>query len=381
MKKLYLVLSLALLNFFPCFSQLTFQGTIKTGPGNNCVTIYMTSSQSGTQVFNGINITLAIPTTVATGVTATVGTNYLTGIIYTPLAPYSDPNTGLTYFDILGNNFAPFTGEEMNFTAGVEMPVATICFCCSASSTQIQLVDRTAQGGGDNFQSYWYVQTVALADVTNPTQKFYTGSTATAGTDFYGDQFLQTTALITLPLKFLSFTATKTNGGRSSLLEWKTSGEWNVKGYYIQRSGNSRDWSDIDFVPYSASPDDIRSYHYTDQQPQPKNYYRIREEDLDGRSNYTDIRIIIMGENQFSVMLHPVPAKDVLNVSIQTEQSEKVLLQISDVAGRVVISRSVQLSVGSNTEEIGVGNIARGVYFLQVSDGKGCRLVNKFVKE
>ena len=123
-------------------------------------------------------------------------------------------------------------------------------------------------------------------------------------------------------------------------------------------------------------------YHYTDQQPPVgKNYYRIREEDINGKSLYSVKQVLIMGENQFSVLLYPVPAKDVLSVSVQVDQADKGLLQITDAAGRTVISRSLQLKVGTNAEQVGVSNIANGVYFLKVSDSKGHTLVNKFVKE
>lgn len=86
------------------------------------------------------------------------------------------------------------------------------------------------------------------------------------------------------PVEFISFDAQNTSGG--TLLTWKVGIEDNVKGYTIERSTNGNYFTKIGFVPATRS----NSYMFTDAQaPASLVFYRVKNEDIDGKYKYSTI--------------------------------------------------------------------------------------------
>lgn len=187
------------------------------------------------------------------------------------------------------------------------------------------------------------------------------------------------TNLAPLPVRFLSFEANKT--GDDVQLIWKVSDEENVNGYYVERSANGINWETIGFEAFQSVSSAINTYGLKDQSPlKGINYYRIRQQDIDGRVNYSVTRTIRMDINSMQVHLYPVPARNVLNVNIQSTINAPAMIKITDILGRTIRHSGIQLRTGGQTEEIPVSNMRSGMYLIEIQ-GSDYKWSGKFIKE
>lgn len=297
------------------------------------------------------------------------------------------------------------TAENTAFTGGAPKDVFT-------GGLDLAIFDITTFGGTDD--GYWYFQvtgtsgslqdiaaggTVLLYEFTVPPTwscpscvELLTADVpdlmTLAGistTSFIHNAGLNTdvlnlmTNMAPLPVEFLSFEARKI--GDEVQLDWKVTDEQNVKGYHVQRSANSLNWQAIGFVDFKPSSAVINTYNLTDPSPlDGTSYYRIGEEDIDGKMSYSVIRTISVDINSMQVHLYPVPAKNVLNVNIQSTINATAMIKITDILGRTIRHSGIQLRTGGQTEEIPVSNMRPGMYFIEIQ-GSDYKWSGKFIKE
>ena len=99
------------------------------------------------------------------------------------------------------------------------------------------------------------------------------------------------TAPITLPVKYVGFTVTKSNN--NALIQWSTTQEVNANMYEVERSVDGSNWSTIAYVAATGNSSATNNYSYTDKSISAKIvYYRIKEVDIDGNTSLTSIKSI-----------------------------------------------------------------------------------------
>jgi hypothetical protein len=181
-----------------------------------------------------------------------------------------------------------------------------------------------------------------------------------------------------LPVNFISFVAQKKE--QQVQLSWRVSNEENLRGYYVERSSDGVSYTQLGFVaPKPAAA--FNDYAFTDVSPLDNiNYYRIRQEDIDGRSANSVIRTIRMQEGGFVVSLYPVPVKNMLTLKLNTSNNGPASIRITDMLGRIVLQRRVLLNAGNNIQQIPVHGFVNGMYFIDIT-GAGHQWTGKFVKE
>lgn len=176
-----------------------------------------------------------------------------------------------------------------------------------------------------------------------------------------------------LPVKLVSFVATR--GNRENILEWRTVQEASFSHFELQRSINGRDFIEIARVIGGSS-----TYRYDDNSfEKAVNYYRLKMIDRDGAFSYSEIRKINnSGEMEFAI--YPNPAKELLNVKIESLHQSAVRLQVISVDGRTVIHQIAKVSAGTTIIAVNTGTLASGNYFIRLSiEGKEVRVM-KFEK-
>lgn len=162
-----------------------------------------------------------------------------------------------------------------------------------------------------------------------------------------------------LPLKLLIFSAIK--DGKTNLLQWQTAQEVNVDRFEIERSGNGREYNTVGKLKTGLS-----KYNFTDNKPfTGVNHYRLKMIDKDGKFEYSPVRIV-NNNGSFYVTVYPLPAKDKLNIQIQSSKTEKAEISVTDISGKKLITNSISLAAGINNSVINVQLLNKGVYFLKV---------------
>ncbi len=99
---------------------------------------------------------------------------------------------------------------------------------------------------------------------------------------------------LALPVELVDFKAAVSQG--KVALQWQTASELNNLGYQVQRSPDARNWKDLGFVAGAGTTQEEQRYAFTDDGPLPGiNYYRLRQTDFDGSSEYSPILVANLG--------------------------------------------------------------------------------------
>ena len=82
-----------------------------------------------------------------------------------------------------------------------------------------------------------------------------------------------------------------------------------------------------------------------------------------------------------NAVLFPNPATDVLNVKIESANTSKMNVVVTDFSKRIWITKAVQLSQGANNVQFAIRNLPAGTYFLKIISTDGSEnAMMKFVK-
>ena len=157
-----------------------------------------------------------------------------------------------------------------------------------------------------------------------------------------------------LPLKLLSFTATKT-ASSDVLLEWKTVDEVQCSHFDIERSANGTGWIKIGATPAAGQAGTVQHYQFTDLSPfTGTNYYRLKQVDMDGGYTYSPVRLInFNGESNVSV--YPTITRSNSLLFITGISPEQALIEIYDNNGRL-LSRANLYSNSTRLPQLPAGN-------------------------
>ena len=207
-------------------------------------------------------------------------------------------------------------------------------------------------------------------------------SGTTVSANFIGPPF----NCLTLPSALLSFAGQRE--GTVNKLRWTTSTEQNNRGFTVQRSADGVNYTDLGFVNSRAAggnSTDALDYNYTDNNPAgSKQYYRLRQEDLDGRTKFSNV-VIIKG-NKPTVLsvtgIFPNPASTEINVLVDAPLKDKVTLLVINSAGKTVLQKAISLEAGSNTIPVNTSVLANGSYLVKLVCNSNCESASaKFVKQ
>lgn len=196
---------------------------------------------------------------------------------------------------------------------------------------------------------------------------------------------LTSAAFTVLPVNLLTFSGYK--DGTRNQLRWSTSTEQNNKGFEVQRSLDGINYSTIAFVN-SLAPGGSSSvqlnYSYTDINVTGlKQYYRLRQVDFDNRSKLSNIVLIKSDKPDVITIdaLFPNPATTVVNLMLSSPVRDKVQMMVTDMSGRIVMQRQMNVETGTNNLPINVSALAGGTYMIRLIDSNGEATTGKFIKQ
>jgi len=188
--------------------------------------------------------------------------------------------------------------------------------------------------------------------------------------------------LTPLPVELSFFDARRQ--GDTAELSWTTASERNNRGFEVQLSLNGRDFRALGFVAGAGNSAAPRSYRYTDREAGKAGlrYYRLKQLDLNGAASFSPVRTVAFDQpTASSLTAVPNPFSSQLLVTVQLPEAQSALLTLTDLAGRQVLTRKVQLQAGSTQIALtDVSNLPTGVYLVQLRH-RGTPLTIKVVKE
>lgn len=188
-----------------------------------------------------------------------------------------------------------------------------------------------------------------------------------------------------VPINLASFSATRKDAS-SNLLKWSTGNEQHNKGFEVQRAADGVNFSSIGFVASKANGGNSNTtldYSYVDTRAgSGAAYYRLNQIDMDGRSSLSKIVSVKGGELSFSLApVYPNPVKSSLNLLLTSQANNNVLIEITNIEGKIVHKSDRNLNSGENRININLSAIPAGVYSVRATiKEKNESVSTRFVK-
>lgn len=173
------------------------------------------------------------------------------------------------------------------------------------------------------------------------------------------------------------------NEGKAELI-WTTSTERNNAGFEVEHSLDGINFDRIDKVTGAGQSDSPLDYQYTHIGiSKGTHYYRIQQQDFDGRIAYSNTIALTMDGNQIEVNVLPNPVLGesfTLQTYLPEGQFEQVQYELFNATGKQVKSWQTNLTEGIHAESINIETLTAGVYILHIRIGAE-KITRKLVKQ
>lgn len=186
--------------------------------------------------------------------------------------------------------------------------------------------------------------------------------------------------LASLPVELINFKALIRDNQTVDLL-WSTASEKNNLGYDVERSADNQNWKTLGFVPGNGTTTEHHEYVFTDEKPfSGVNYYRLKQQDYDGKSEYSPIVVADVRMNGLDFDIFPNPSTGgALNVRTVSKVEGEALLEIYDWVGYKVYKETVQLLKGTMVYPVSMATFPKGSYTARLELPDGNVLFRKIV--
>ncbi|MEO9210262.1 MAG: T9SS type A sorting domain-containing protein [Ginsengibacter sp.] len=173
----------------------------------------------------------------------------------------------------------------------------------------------------------------------------------------------------TTPVTFTSIKAYTQN--KDIVVEWKVENESNMRSYTVETSSDGNTFTKGGTV--AARNVAATSYQWLDVNVgNGYHYYRILSTELDGKTSYSKIVRVLVGNNRASkITIYPNPIKGgVINLQFENQEAGVYQLRLLNTVGQVMMSKTISHPGGSSSELLMLNTtIAKGIYQLEIMKG------------
>ena len=171
-----------------------------------------------------------------------------------------------------------------------------------------------------------------------------------------------------LPIVLKEFTAECAE--ESVMLRWITHSEINNERFTVHRSADLMMWEEVLTLPGGGNSNAPLSYTATDERPlEGMAYYRLTQQDYDGTAeSFEPVAVFCSAAQNGTDALHvyPNPAEEFFTVSLKLTENLDGQLELSDMNGRVLLTRNVDVSSGNHSFSFDRAGIPSGTYVLRL---------------
>ncbi len=183
-----------------------------------------------------------------------------------------------------------------------------------------------------------------------------------------------------LPLTLLDFNATERTG--HILLQWNTSSELNTSHFEVEKLGVAQVFAKFGAIYAKGAGSYTNRYQFADYLAQDGIvYYRLKMVDKDGQFTYSKvIAVNVKNTKMGSLSLISLKSQGtILNYNISSLSNKPATITLSDMQGKLVDRRTIQLTTGLNTLNHRI-NVQKAIYVLTVTTDEA-KLSQAFTKE
>ncbi len=163
-----------------------------------------------------------------------------------------------------------------------------------------------------------------------------------------------------LPVELSQFSVKEID--HKAVLSWTTTSETNNDYFIIQKSNDSRNFQNIGRVNGNMNSDQIHEYQFVDDQPfDGNNYYRLKQVDFNGASEFSQIAFLNFERKDFLLSIAPNPVVG-NSFDVQIKNGLDTQLVFYDLFGQVIWTQAnIESSINISTK-----GLSNGIYFLSV---------------
>jgi len=172
-----------------------------------------------------------------------------------------------------------------------------------------------------------------------------------------------------LPLTLVSFTAALENN--LPRLNWKTTEEYRVHSFVLERSSDGTSFSAITTVPASNVYNGVSDYSFTDSSFKGTvAYYRLKMVNVNGSHTYSAVKTVsVAGNSKAGISVYPNPTVDFVTIKMNNAKAAQYQYTVTSITGMVVVSATVQLNNGINQVKIDLTKTAvKGALIIHISN-------------
>jgi len=187
-----------------------------------------------------------------------------------------------------------------------------------------------------------------------------------------------------LPVELISFAGEERNCQID--LNWQTATEINSDFFVIERSYNGINFTEIGRLNAAGNSQAVVNYNFSDANASVQNYYRLKQVDVDGTYEYSNIIRISTTcfdgtvSDILDIYPNPVNSSGEVNLSIFSKTNQSADIIILNMEGKVLFNKPANLVEGANSLNYSVKGLAAGTYFLRLKGKNWHSSTQKFIK-
>jgi len=179
-----------------------------------------------------------------------------------------------------------------------------------------------------------------------------------------------------LPVELVSFYAICE--GNFIDLFWETASEKNSDYFDVERSSDGVIWMKVGELKSAGNSKKQLEYSFRDISKDENVYYRLKQVDFDGKSEFSEIIAVKCFEHSsFEIKVYPNPVKDILFINTNIDEPRNSYLYLRNISGQLIYEIS-DLKKGELF--IDVSDFKPGLYFLQINNGQSSRTIKVSVE-
>lgn len=177
----------------------------------------------------------------------------------------------------------------------------------------------------------------------------------------------------TLPVEFISFNGTQQS--QSIRLEWRTATEKNNAYFDVEKMNDDYSWKVIATLAGKGNASGVTTYLSYDKNPDPINYYRIRQTDLNRQSSLSEtISLDYKTVSSHKPLVYPIPASNILNIDYESAIQNVEVLSSKGLVIETTFEKT------ENHISLNIASLAPGIYFMKLYTDTEV-IVTRFIKE
>ncbi len=179
-----------------------------------------------------------------------------------------------------------------------------------------------------------------------------------------------------LPITLSNFSVSYADNNTNAFITWTTTSEIGCNFYDVevateQAADGGLVYKKIGMVSGNGTTGYSHTYSFTDMELNKAGirYYRIAENNKDGRINYSStVSIVFDNENIQVSTLYPNPTNHSVNYNLISGSDKEMKISVRNILGNEIYTEQRMIFKGINKFELNVAPLPEGIYFINMSD-------------